>query len=577
MIIETGELRPVARVSRPGWTRPLVAAVAALTVAMGSVVGVYVVGGRAGSGPGQLATWAPADAAMYMEADLSLPGAQRANLEALLGRWPALDADLVLGDGFAGWVDGMLGEASAPVSYRDDMAPWLTGAYAFVLPSWPEMSSAGGSSMRHAVPEMVAVIGSRDRAAATAFTDLLRGRATEQGSTFSSATVDGVTVWSLGKGGALSHGMANAEMAYAVADGAVLVGTGSDAISVALAAHGGGASLAAEAEVARLARALPAERVAFAAVDARTLLDQLATELGPAYADLAASTGGRVVMAVSLEADRLVTTTVSDAPTGTFAPQALSEPLARRIPSDALAYGAIPQLGKGFRAGIEAMLSSTASNPSTAGMVREWANAFQSAAGFPLDELLSWAGDSAFFVSWDGGQPSGGVVILTSDRAAAKDQVDRLVHALITVAASSGTDLSVTSEQVNGVPVTRITGPVAQGGTPVIEIAVTADSVVMTVGAGSAARVIGLDAGASLGASTRFASAIQAVGGSATTPSLFIDLAGIVTAVASQVPADAASSFDMFVRPNLAPVDHLAAAAHVENGLLVSRMDLVLR
>jgi hypothetical protein len=574
MIIETGELRPIARAPRPGWTRPLIAAVAALTIAMGGVLGAHLITGRAGSGLSALSGWAPADAALYMEADLSLPGSQRASLESLLARWPALDSDLVLGDGFAGWVDGMLTDAEAPVSYRDDLAPWLTGSYAFILPAWPEMTAADMTVSR-AVPEMVVVIGSRDRAAATAFTDRLRGLAADKGATFSSSSVGGLTVWSLDVGATGRQAPANAEMAYAVADGALLLGTGSDAIGAAVEAHAG-SSLSDNADVGRLSAALPSPRVSFASVDVGTLVAGLGAQLGPAFGDLEASTGDHVVMSLSLADDRLVATTVTDAPTGDFAPQPLSEPLAERIPGDALAYGATPQLGRAVGIGIHAALGSLVSHPATAGTAADWADAFESAVGFPLDDLLTWAGDSAFYAGWDGAVPTGGVVILTADPAAARLQVDRLMDALVASAASSGSDLVVTDENVDGATVTRITEP-SDDSAPVVEVAITDDSVNVTFGAGSAARLIRLAATDSLGASPRFGTAIQAVGGTATSPSAFVDLAGILAAVASQIPADASSTFDMFVRPNLAPFDYVASASHVEGGLLVQRADLVLR
>jgi uncharacterized protein DUF3352 len=435
--------------------------------------------------------------------------------------------------------------------------------------------SGASTSMPQAIPEVVMVIGSRDRAAATAVTDRLRGHAADNGSSFSSSSVDGVTVWSLDVDATSSQVVANAEMAYAVVDGAVLVGTGSDAIAGALAAHAGD-SLADNADVGRLAAALPSPRVSFAAIDAGALVERIAARLGPGFVDLAASTGDHVVMSMSLGPDRLTSTTISDAPTGDLAPQPLAEPLARRIPGDALAYGAAPQLGKGIGAGMAAGLASLGSDPVTGPMAARWADEFESAVGFPLDELLTWAGDSAFYAGWDGAAPTGGLVMLTSDPTAARDQVGQLLHALVVSAAASGTELVLTDEDVDGATITRITASGAADA-PAVEVAVTEDSVLLTLGAGSAARLIGLDAADSLDASPRFGTAIQAVGGSATTPSVFVDLAGILAALERQIPDDARSTFDMFVHPNLAPLDHVAAASHVEGGLYVQRVDLVLK
>src|SRR3989337_1049322 len=72
MIVETHELQAVTRPSRRSpWSMAAVASVGALTLAIGGVVGASLVSGRA-AGFGTLAAWAPADAAMYAEVDLSL-------------------------------------------------------------------------------------------------------------------------------------------------------------------------------------------------------------------------------------------------------------------------------------------------------------------------------------------------------------------------------------------------------------------------------------------------------------------------------------------------------------------------
>jgi hypothetical protein len=576
MIVETGELRPVARVPHRGWMRPLMAAVAALTIAMGGVVGAYLLTGRTGAGAGRLAGWAPAKAAIYAEVDASLPGDQRANLKSLLARWPALDPNLVLGTGFAAWVDGLLGDTNAPFTYRDDVAPWLSGTAAVILPAWPDLAGFDGNAVPKAVPEMAVVVGSRDRAAAIAFTDHLRELATNLDMTFTSSTVAGTTVWSLAVPPGGTSSIANAEMAYAVADDAVVVGTGSDVVGSLLATHAGSASLANDAEVGRLVAALPSPRVGLAVVDSGALLAALRQQFGNVYDNLPGmTTSGHMVEGLSLLADRLVATSASLA--SDAVPTTLAEPLAARIPADALAYTTMPQVGKTLGASIQGMLAAFGANPMAASPAADWPAAFEHAVGFPLADLFSWAGDGAAYATWGAGAPSGGLVLLTADPAAATAQLDKLTDAVVGLAHDGGTQLVVAHHDANGVPVTTIDVPGMADG-PTVAFAVADDAVIITVGDPSAPdRLLGLDPGSSLASSSRFMAAAAAVGGGDTAPTTYLDLAGILSAVAAQIPADARSEFDMFIRPNLAPLDHVVAGTHVEAGVLVQRVELVLK
>ena len=96
------------------------------------------------------------------------------------------------------WVDGLLADGKAPFTYRRDIATWMSGTAALVImPSWPDFAALEGGTMPSAVPEVAVVVGSRDRSAAVAFTDHLRQLAADEGTTFTSSTVDGTTVWSL--------------------------------------------------------------------------------------------------------------------------------------------------------------------------------------------------------------------------------------------------------------------------------------------------------------------------------------------------------------------------------------------
>ena len=74
------------------------------------------------------------------------------------------------------------------------------------------------------IPEAAVIVGSRDDAAAGAFAERLRNLAVDGGAgPFESSEHAGVTIWSLSGTTAM---VGNAEFAYAVTDGALILATG---------------------------------------------------------------------------------------------------------------------------------------------------------------------------------------------------------------------------------------------------------------------------------------------------------------------------------------------------------------
>lgn len=570
MTVQTHELHAVSPRPRSGWATAAMAAVVALTLGIGGVVGAFLVNGR-GAGMGTLAAFAPADAAMYSEVDLTLPGAQRANLAALLDHWSAVDPDLLLGDQFAGFVDGLV-DTSVPFTYTDDLAPWLSGQFAIVLRSWPASPS---DPMAITVPEAALVIGSRDDAAATVLADRMRDAAADEGGlTFTSTEHGGVTIWSTDDA---SGGMVgNAEFAYAVTDGAVVIATGADEVGRALDTRSSDATLAANAEIGRLVAALPSERVAMTVIDTRAAMDGMLADLGDASPALAESLGAYVagipdhaVASLSFEADRAVITNVTELGDGPFAMRSLSSAMAERIPAEALFYAAMPDIGQSIGSGIDLFLAGLAADPFAGPMAQEWIDGFESKTGVAVGDLFSWADDAAAYVAWDGNQPSGGLIALTNDAAAARSQVDALVEALV---GEAGSQVTVETDSIGDAEVTRLVGG---GGMPPVEIAIGRESVSITFGEGVAANLAELEAPGSLAGVDRFTDAIGSVGGDATSAAAWIDLAGIVDAIAASMPEQ--STMSMMVLGNLEPLDFIVGASHEEDGLTVSRTDIVVR
>src|SRR5574338_252955 len=243
----------------------------AVAVFVGLTLGGVLSGDRGGGSLGASAGSVPADAVIYLEARLDLPGAQRAQLRALLDRFPAVNPDDVLTDALAHTLDEALSGGDAPFDYSNDVAPWFTGRIGLAMLDYPVDPAA----MR--LPSMLVLRGTRDAAAATALADALRTELESDGTSFRSSDHGGVTVWSLAvEADPMAAPISGLGFAYAVSDDQLLLASGADVIATALDVHGGAASsLAGRDDVRSLVGTLPDEAAAFAVVNSQAMLDQM--------------------------------------------------------------------------------------------------------------------------------------------------------------------------------------------------------------------------------------------------------------------------------------------------------------
>lgn len=588
MIIEEGTPTASAAAPRPRWTVAVVAAVAVLAVAMGGVAGAFLVSGRAaGAGAGAAASYVPADAVMYMELRLDLPGDQREMLRQVLDRFEPIDTDTLLGARLGDWLDDKLATSTDPhVSYGADIAPWFSGQLAMSMNDYP--STADPAHMTF--PETVAFLGVRDAAAARAFADRMRGEAQQRGATFTAEQHRGVDVWSLAVDESQNGSMPamTPGFAYAVSDDQLVLGTGNAAVSHALDLHAGAsASLAQRDELQRLAARLPADRVGFGWFDATSIIQQVradADKLDPAMGqmldELTSSTSPVGVAAARFEDDRLTFETVGDAPRGAFALENRDRGLARWVPSDAIYFSDAPNLGRTLTqvvAGLETGLS-------TAGVSKQTLDQVESALGGDLESFVSWIGDGALVAGWDGEQPYGGLVLVPTDVAAARQRLGQLAALGRLGSGQPGSPISVSDETVEGVTVTTFRYQQPPGGFDsfglpgaALQYAVTDERVLIGFGDRFVGRVLGLPESQSLAASPRYQQAIASVGGTSNAGSSFIDLAGLRAAVEKAIPAEAAAPYEKMAQPYLAPLDYLASVTRLDGSVADTRAALVVK
>jgi hypothetical protein len=585
VIIEEGTPTVSAGASRPRWTVAIVTAVAILAVAMGGVAGAFLVSGRAaGAGAGAAAAYVPADAVMYTELRLDLPGDQREMLRQVLDRFEPIDTDTLLGAKLGDWLDDQLATSTDPhVSYSADIAPWFNGQLAMSMNDYPSTADPA----RMTFPEAVAFLGVRNATAARAFADRMRTEAQRRGAAFTATQHDGVEVWSLsvdeshtGSMPALTPGFA-----YAVSADQLLLGTGDAAVSHAIDVHAGASgSLAQRAELQRLAARLPADRVGFGWFDATSVLQQLradADKLDPAMGqmldEMTGSTSLFGVAAARFENDRLTFEAVGDAPRGAFALENRDRGLARWVPSDAIYFGDAPNLGRTLTQAVHGLTTGL----STAGITKDALDQVESALGGDLESYVSWIGDGAMVAGWDGEQPYGGLVLVPTDTAAARQRLAQLTALARLAADQSGSPVSISDETVAGAQVTtfRFDGSSLAVGAaePVLQYAVTDDRVLIGFGDRFVGRVLALPESQSLAASPRYQQAIASVGGAANAGSSFVDLAALRAAVETAIPAEEKATYEEMALPYLAPLDYVVSVTRLDGSVTDMRAAIVVK
>ncbi len=158
--------------ARPRWLIAAVAAVVALAVLIGVIAGVTLNTTRTGGAAAAAAGYVPADATMYYELRLDLPGDQRANFETLLGHFPAEAKTMLLDGGLDALLDQGSSAYPSGLHYTTDLMPWFDGSLAAAMVGVPQISPSG--AMAGAMPDMLVFAGVKDAAAARAALDRVR-------------------------------------------------------------------------------------------------------------------------------------------------------------------------------------------------------------------------------------------------------------------------------------------------------------------------------------------------------------------------------------------------------------------
>lgn len=563
-----------------GWRVAVVAVVSILAVGIGITLGGALLT-RQTSGLGGATAYVPASAPLYVELRLEPSAEQDAALRELLGRFPPIagvDLDAPLYEQLGPAIDERLAEEGTDVTWSADVEPWFDGHVGLAVLDLPMAAMSGAT--HEDVPPMLLMLGVTDAAAAEA--SVQRILAESDAPTFSQRDHQGVTI----------HEAAD-EGAWSVTADQLLVAPDGEDIATALDAKAAGSTTLAEsAEITRLSSGLPSDWLAFVFFDftdvmAAALDDAAAASpaIGDAFGTLFEDQPLRGAMAMTAAGDRLSFDGRSDPPQGDFAAENAERDLAAEVPADALYFSEAGNVGRSFAAFIEQMKVSLASMPEAADQV----DTVEAALGAEIEELVSWIGDGAMAIGYDGAEAYAGLVLVPIDRDAAERRLDQLASFAALAGSDPSSGVSVEESEIAGVPVTTVrwaqddatAEPMLPAPTGVsVQYAVTDDRVLVGVGESFVRRALELDEADALGAVPRYADAIDELGGASNAGVTWIDLRGVREAIeAAMGPMlgmiDPSSSYEAEARPWLMPLDRFVAVSRLEDDVLVQRSALL--
>lgn len=568
------------------WRIAVVGVVGLLAVGIGIAAGGFLLAQRTAA-VGSGAAYVPADAPFFFEIRLEPSAAQDAALREMLGHFPPIedvDLDRPLYPQLTEQLDELLVAEGADVSWANDVAPWFDGRVAMALTEFPaELMEVPADPMAAPpVPPFVVLLGVTDATAAEGAIERLLAEAGSDALTFTESEHLGFTIRAVD---GAEHG------AYALTDDQLVIGSDGDSVRAALDTHAAGTGTLAEmAEITRLTDTLPSDWLSFVAYDMTDLMAQSFAAAGEQDTEMAAALESliehqslRGAMDVSAAGDRLLLDTATDPPTGPFAVANADRGLADEVPGDALYYSEGGNLGTALAAVVEYVKAAAVTAPGGA----EELETMESALGADLEELVSWIGDGAMVIGYDGLAPYGGMVLVPNDMDAAQRRLSQLGSFASLGASDPLSGISVEENDFAGVTVTTIRWtasedmmlPVPVG--VVVEYALTDDRALIGIGDGFVQRVLELDEADSLASAPRYADAVAELGGVENVGVAWLDLAGtreaLETALGPMIDSgDPDGVYETEIRPWLLPLDRFVAVSRLEGDVLVQRAALTL-
>ena len=439
---------------------------------------------------------APASSFLYGEVTLDPTGSQEAGVRSILGDLPGSGPPEQR-------LENLLEQATqsdktSKVDFKTDVKPWL-GDKAAVFVAGPVSSSSAAWAV---------TVATTDEGAAK---DTIKKDS------------DSKTVQSSYRGVDYSIDKGNGGDAMAVVDGFFVAGS-ERGVKAAIDASKG-ESLSSSDRYKEAVKDAKTERIALVYVDLSGILQSVAglggDSLGPVAPLLGRLAGGNPVVATISAEQQALVIDGSLIPSGVLGSLfGSSTSLVGDVPGDSwLALGQA-DFGKSIKSVIGLFAGALGGEQALSDQVRQ-------ATGLDLDrDILSWIGDTAFFVSGDSKDTiGGGVLIQSNDAIASKAALTKLAA----LAAKQGSGATVSAAKVGGAQGFKIDDPSVPKGIYLLQ---DGDKVVITYGEAAAQAALGAGSSATLRDAPGFTKAASALG-EAYVPSLYVSVPPILNLVES--------------------------------------------
>lgn len=509
---------------------------------------------------------------LALELRLDLPGDQREQLVRFLTRFPQFSDAAQVESSFEQMLNEAIATASSGMAnYDDDVRPWFSGwmVAGVEVPPDTEAAAMGPGSF-------VAVLGSTSREAAERGLERVRGA----DSWTSEAGPGGSIIWS---GTPRFDGTTPA---YALTDDAVVVSGSLEDLRTALERKTSDATdlLGVQSFSDALTRQ-PDGRLGMFWVDYEGFTQAMRDADGPGASDnpFEFSCPGVVqprAMSGSMymrDGAAHIDAAIEYVPGGPT-PQMRDSGLAGRMPNGAVLFVDVHDVG----AGVTSSLACLRQQP----MFREPLIELEEQIGQPIDQLVGWAGDTAFGVRYDGSTITGGLIIHSTDQLRAADAMGQL-RALIAAGAGQEGGVIVREEDYNGARMVTfelrdglsMDPPAPQAS---MAYAFVDDLVVIGVDTSFVRAVIDTQPADSLASSPEYRRAVEAAGGASNGGVMYVDLgtsAMLADMLLASGPMDGGMMDDPAreMRAVLGALESLVLVSRVEGDVALTRMVLSAR
>jgi Protein of unknown function (DUF3352) len=575
----------VARTTPPRGGRSRWAmAIGVIALVLATTVGVaLLITGQ--TSPSSVIGYVPADAVMYGEVRLDLPGDQRRAVGEFLSKFPGFADQAALDTKIDQVLDDLVSSATKQdQTYTRDIKPWFGGELGFSAGPLPPASPVpSASSLVGGDPSIagsvrgLALISVKDPVAAQSWLD---ASIAKTGAGTSKETYGGATLTVFARTGGITA-------AVAVVGGKVVIAGDIASVKAAIDTNGSSGFASAPGPKAAIDSST-ADYVGFVYTALRPLLEwsnQLSAARAGAPGNVAL---GQAILNVvpdwgaywlRIESDAVVLEAVAPKAQTPLGPtDNRSSTVFEHVPATAIAASESNDFGKTLKAYLDAYRA----DPASRSTIDQLDQALGLVGG--ADAAFGWAGDMAIVVNVSDGTPEGGLVVAPTDKAAA----DHLFTSLRSLVALGGAQAGITvhDETYNGTTITTVdlgdlsklaglagaagasSGLALPTGHLEIAYAVTADVVVIGSGSGFIKHVLDTTKATSLASNGRYSTLAGRAGAGIGTA--FVDITavrGLIEKAAGTADPTAFAKYEKDVKPFLVPFDAIVGSSSVNGGM----------